>query len=280
MGLVFMLAILYSWGTKPKKPILLRSSTHILALSVLIFGVASTFAQEDPHPTTVPQKADFASHAQKVFQTAKARYESDKSNAEAAWQFGRACYDWAEFSSSKAEREDIANQGIAACQGVVQRDAQSAFGHYYLALNEGQLARARKLEGLKLAEKMEIEFKTVLNLDPRLDYAGADRGLGLLYLNVPRWPLGIGSKSKARLHLQNAEKMFPNSPENVLNLVEADLDWRDKKGAISELKKLDEIWPAAKKEFTGEQWASTWADWEGRRELFRNKAGLPYKPAE
>lgn len=279
MGLVFMLAILYSWGTKPKMAILLRGKTHILALSFLVLWAASIYAQEDPHPTTVPQKPDFASRAEKAFQTAKTRYESDKTNPEAAWQFGRACYDWADFAISKSKREEIAQQGIAACQGVVQRDPRSALGHYYLALNQGQLARARKLEGLKLAEKMETEFKTVLNLDPRLDYAGADRGLGLLYLNVPRWPIGIGSKSKARQHLQKAEKLFPNYPENILNLVEADLKLGDKKGAINELKKLDEIWPAARKEFTGE-WASTWADWEGRREMFRNKTGLPYKPAE
>src|SRR5579884_3024462 len=272
MGLVFMLAILYSWGTKPKMPTSLRGKTHILALSLLVLWAASTCAQEDPHPTTVPQKPDFASHAEKAFQTAKTRYESDKTNPEAAWQFGRACYDWAEFAKSNSEREEIAQQGINACRNLLAHNPRSVEGHYYLALNLGQLARARKLEALKLVEPMETEFKTVLNMDPKLDYAGADRGLGLLYLNVPRWPLSIGNKAKARQHLQKAEKLFPNFPENILNLVEAYLKWNDKKDAIRELKKLDEIWPAARKEFSGEQWASTWADWEGRREMFRNKA--------
>ena len=125
---------------------------------------------------------------------------------------------------------------------------------------------------LKLVSEMETEFKIVLTLDPNLDYAGADRGLGLLYLESPGWPLSIGSKSKARQHLLKAEKLSPNSPENLLNLIEAHLGWGDKNAAIRELKQLDDLWPAARKEFTGEKWESTWADWETRRDTFQKKA--------
>jgi tetratricopeptide (TPR) repeat protein len=282
IGLEFMLAISISWGSKPTKRNLLRCKHFlcVFCLASLMSLTLSAPAQDDPHLTTIPQKTDFASRAEKIFQAAKALHESQPTNAEAAWQFGRACYDWADFATTKSQREAIANQGIATCRGLIQGDPNSAQGHYYLALNLGQLARTRKMEALKLVDQMEAEFKIVLNLDPKLDYAGADRGLGLLFLNTPGWPLSIGSKSKARLHLQKAEKLFPNYPENLLNLIEAHLKWGDRNAALRELRNLDEIWPAARKEFTGEGWAASWADWEGRRDFFYKKATQSSKALE
>lgn len=272
-----MLAIPNVWGLKPKHRNLLRVTRRFL-LFLAFFAVLplSAPAMEDSRPTTMPQKPIFAARAQKAFDDAKARYQANPTNAEAAWQFGRACYDWAEFAKTGPDREQIAEQGIAACSNLIQLDPKFAQGHYYLALNLGQDARTRNLGALKLVQQMETEFKTVINLDPKLDYAGADRGLGLLYLETPGWPLSIGSNSKARQHLQKAEKLFPNSPENLLNLIEAHLSWGDKNAAIRELKQLDELWPAAKKEFTGEQWEPAWADWEARRDSFWKKV----KPTE
>lgn len=268
-----MLATLYYWGTKPKNPVPLRGKCLIFAgLLTFLFGVClPVFSQEDSRPPTTPLNAGLAAHAEKVFQSAKARYKEQPTNAEAAWQFGRACYDWGDFATSKAQQEDIAKQGIAACLGVVEKDTHSAVGHYYLALNLGQLARTKKLAALKMVEQMEGEFKTVLSLDPKLDYAGADRGLGLLYMEAPGWPMSIGSKSKARQHLLKAERMFPAFPENVLNMIEADAKWGDHTAAVRELRKLDEIWAGAKKELTGENWAASWADWEQRRATFWEK---------
>ncbi|MDB6021542.1 MAG: hypothetical protein JWQ04_1399, partial [Pedosphaera sp.] len=165
-------------------------------------------------------------------------------------------------------------------RALIERDPNSAPGHYYLSLNLGQLAQTRKLGALKIVGQMEAEFKIALGLDPKLDYAGSDRGLGLLYLETPGWPISIGSKSKARLHLQKAAKLFPNYPENLLNLIEAHLKWGDKNAALRELKSLDDLWPAAQKEFTGEAWEATWADWETRRETFRKKAAQAPKSIE
>ena len=70
---------------------------------------------------------------------------------------------------------------------------------------------------------------------------------------------------------RQALKLSPDYPENQLNLIEAQLKWGDKKAAAAGLKALDEIWPDARKKLTGDEWASSWADWEKRREAAQKR---------
>jgi hypothetical protein len=61
----------------------------------------------------------------------------------AAWQFGRACFDLAEFATNNTERASLAEQGIAACRQAMARESNSAPAHYYLGMNLGQLAETK-----------------------------------------------------------------------------------------------------------------------------------------
>lgn len=284
---MLMLAIANSWGTKPDKALQLPHKFHFLAFVkhwivvgwTIVLVCLPSLAEAD---TTTNQPADnarYAQHAEKAFTEAKSKFETQTNNPEAEWEFGRACYDWADYSTSDKQRADIAKQGIAACRKLIESDTDSAPGHYYLAMNLGQLAQTKSLGALKIVSQMEAEFKIALGLDPKLDFAGPDRGLGLLYLEAPGWPASIGSKSKARQHLQKALKLFPNFPENALNMIEAELKWGEKRDASRALEALDQIWPAAQKEFTGDQWASTWADWDRRRKIADEKAAGSRKTA-
>ena len=112
----------------------------------------------------------------------------------------------------------------------------------------------------------------MLAADAKFDHVGADRNLGLLYWQAPGWPLSIGSKVKARQPLSAALKGAPDYPENTLNLIEAELKWGDKAGVTRDLKSLGELWPGALKKYTGEEWASSWADWEKRKAAAEKKA--------
>jgi tetratricopeptide (TPR) repeat protein len=232
----------------------------------------NTLAKADSAPVVSQSNSvNFAQRAEKAFIAAKTRFETETSNPEAKWQFGRTCYDWADFATSDKQRADIAQQGIAACRELIERNIDSAPGHYYLAMNLGQLAQTKSLGALKIVRQMEGEFKIALGLDPKYDFAGADRGLGLLYLEAPGWPTSIGSKPKARQHLQKALKLFPDFPENLLNQIEAEIKWDDKRDAIRDLTALDVLWPTARKQFEGDKWAPSWADWEKRRGLAESK---------
>jgi len=120
----------------------------------------------------------------------------------------------------------------------------------------------------------------VLKTNALFDNAGPDRNLGLLYRDAPGWPASIGNRAKARQHLQQAVILTPGFPENLLNLIEAELGWDETSKALRDLKTLDELWPKAQKEYIGEEWELSWADWIKRRDDARKKAGpTPVSPS-
>lgn len=236
-----------------------------LALALVCFlGIAvNVFAGDQDN-------ARFAQRAETAFDQAQARCRSQTDNPTAAWEFGRACYDWADWATNKAQRAAIAKKGIAACQQSLLF-TNSAAGHYYLAMNMGQQARSETLGALKLVRQMEREFLAAAALDPHADFAGPARGLGLLYRDAPGWPMSIGNRSRARNFLESAVVLAPAYPENILNLAESYLKWGDTAGAKKELAALDTLWPAAQKSLTGPHWEWSWDDWTNRRDVLRQK---------
>jgi len=214
----------------------------------------------------------FAQRAERHFQEARKKFQASTNDLGAAWQFGRACFDWADFAKNDHQRESITGEGIAACRRVIAEDPKSVPGHYYLAMNLGQLAQTKTLGALTIVDEMEREFKTVRDLDAKFDCAGPDRNLGLLYFEAPGWPASIGSKARARQHLQRAVQLAPRYPENHLCILEAYLKWGDKNNLVRELKITEELLPQARKEFTGEAWAQSWVDWDKRWKRIREKA--------
>ena len=242
------------------------NSRWALALWLAVAAPAAAQTDATPHSPTV------AAHAEQNFRAARERFHNQATNNEAGWQFARACFDRAEFATNNTERAMLAVEGISAARDVAARAPKLAAGHYYLAMNLGQLARTKMLGALKLVGEMECEFKTAHDLDEHLDFAGPDRNLGQLYFQAPGWPTSIGSHHKAREHLEHAVELAPEYPENHLDLLEACLKWNDKKGVQRELKAVGELWPAARASFTGEKWESIWADWEARRARLTKEA--------
>jgi tetratricopeptide (TPR) repeat protein len=162
-------------------------------------------------------------------------------------------------------------EGIAAARKGLGLDPNLAPAHYYLGMNLGQLARTRKLGALKLVDEMEGEFHTVTRLNPGFDFAGAHRCLGLLYRDAPGWPISVGSRGKARLHLSKAVELSPEYPDNWLCLIEAYAGWGDKERARSHYHAAQDHFKAARKRFTGIQWKSSWESWDARLDAIRSK---------
>jgi hypothetical protein len=236
-----------------------RATKWIFAAGILILTAGIILANE-------AQWKASAAFAGSEFQRAQTRFQSDTKNPTNAWQFARAAFDFAEFSTNDTQRADLARQGIAACRALVARDPKIAAGHYYLAMNLGQLARTEFLGALRLVREMEREFQTAAALDARLDHAGPERNLGLLYREAPGWPVSIGSKRKSRPFSEQAVQLTPDYPENHLNLIESYLKWDEPVAAKKELHALDVIWPAARTNLTGEKWAHSWDNWSMRRD--------------
>lgn len=238
-----------------------------LVLITLILCTLSNHASADS------QTNIFAARLEAEFRAAQTRYLSDTNNATNAWQFARASFNLSDSATNEAQRADIAKLGIAACKALVEREPKSAPGHYYLAMNLGELAEAEapSFAAYRLVKEIEREFKTAVELDEHIDFAGPVRNLGLLYRDAPGWPISIGSKHKARELLERSVELAPGDPENHLNLAESLLRWKERDAALKELRALDTIWADAQKQFTGPAWEESWHDWSVRRETLRAK---------
>jgi len=210
----------------------------------------------------------FAERARAAWQSARNQFQSNTNDPVLAWQFARTCFDYADLSPEK--RAAIAQEGIAACSHSLTL-ADSAGAHYYLALNLGELAQTEDLGALKLVREMAREFEATAALDKKFDFAGPERGLGLLSRDAPGWPVSVGSRRKAREYLESAATLAPGDPENILNLAETCLKWGDKTEAKKELDVLGDLWPKAQKNFTGQAWEQSWDDWSKRRDVLREK---------
>lgn len=217
--------------------------------------------------------------AMRSYLEADARYKREPKGVEAAWQFGRACFDLADISTNSTERAKVAEKGIAACNQALAQNPALAVAHYYLGMNLGELAQTRGLTALKLVDQMEKEFELARTSDEHLDYAGPDRNLGMLYRDAPSW-ISIGSKSKAKKHLLRAVELAPGYPENRLNLAEGYVKWSDRNGARREVKALEELWPRARTNFAGIGWSLSWVDWEQRLKQLQKKVEEPSKSLE
>jgi len=226
-------------------------------------------------PTTASCGESPEERYRRLYQTEKRRWEQSNTNAEAGWEFARACFDWADLAATDGQRARIAQEGIVAARHAVELEPGSAPARYYLGLNLGQLAQTKLLGALKLLDEMESAWKQSLALDPQFDYAGAHRSLGLLYRDAPGWPASLGDRTKARQHLRKAVALSPDYPDNQLFLLESYLKWGEKKAAADEIPAIEEILKSARTKLSGDAWVLSWRDWDQRWEKIKAKTSVP-----
>jgi tetratricopeptide (TPR) repeat protein len=205
------------------------------------------------------------------YKESQKRFATETNDATAAWEFGRACFDMSTMQKNTAAQALFAEEGIAACQHALALNPSSAPAHYYLGMDMGRLADTkRNLAALRMVKDMEREFLAARALDKQFDYAGPDRNLGLLYRDAPVIA-SIGSRAKARQHLEQAVEIAPEFPENQLNLLEVYVKWDYHNEAERQFGELEKMWPAAQKNFTGVGWVMSWSDWNKRLDAIKKK---------
>jgi tetratricopeptide (TPR) repeat protein len=207
---------------------------------------------------------DFVTRAEQEFRAAMTSWRTNSASITAAVEVARAAFLWADFPMPDERREELAQKGIEAARRAISGDPNNAAARYWLALNQGQLARTKMLGALPLVKDMARELLHARDLDEHVDYAGPDRALGLLYRDAPGWPTSVGEKKRARIHLERAVKLHPEFPENQLCLVETYEKWGERNAFEQQLKTTERIVSEAHDKFKGPAWDYTWADWERR----------------
>jgi len=216
--------------------------------------------------------------AERNYQQAQQRLRQSPTNLTLLVEFSRAAFEWAELAPKDDQRAEVAQRGMEAARRVIGQSSTNAAARYWLAMNMGQFARTKMFAALKLVREMEAEFLRARELDRMVDYAGPDRSVGLLYRHTPGWPTSIGSKKKARQHLERAVELVPAFPENHLCLLESYAEWDEKENFHRQFKKTAEALEAARAKYKGPEWEPSWADWEKRFANMKAKAtklGVP-----
>jgi tetratricopeptide (TPR) repeat protein len=207
-----------------------------------------------------------ASHARALrdYESASRRWKADTNNLEASWQLGRACFDLADAATNNTQRAQIAQEGIIASRRATVIDPKLAAGYYYLGLNLGQLARARPLSAIGILDDVESAWLSAIALDPKFEYSGSHRAIGVLYRDAPGWPLSLGNRKKSLFHLEKAVEVSPDYPGNRLYLLETWLKWGKKDEARAALDVTRKVMEKAPASFTGPAWTEALADWDRR----------------
>ena len=218
---------------------------------------------------------NFLAQAESAYRAAQAAYATNTQNVSAAIDLARTAFDNADLAKTDDQRETLANIGIAATRNASALNTNSVDAHYYLALNLGQLARTKMLGALKILTEMEQALKRALALDPKFDYAGGHRTIGVLYLEAPGWPTSVGNKNKARAHLTQALALAPEFPDNHHCYLEALAKWREWAALHEKIAAYHALLPAAKTNFTGPEWDYEWFDWTRRFKEIQTKAKKP-----
>jgi tetratricopeptide (TPR) repeat protein len=244
-----------------------------LAILLLLLGSPPVSLQANPPPT--PHLVH-SNDARQVYLDKKSLSEKNSGDLAAAWQYAKACFDYADFSTQDSQRESLALQGIKTARHAIQLDPASAQGHYTLALNLGQLARTRTLTALQLVQEMEREFLKAIQLDPKIDHAGPHRALGILYRDAPGWPVSLGNRKKAQTHLQKAINLFPQYPGNTLSFLECLQAQGQDDQVCRQIPASQRMLDQARQQLTGPAWAASWAEWDARWSDLRRK--IPCQP--
>ncbi len=217
----------------------------------------------------------FAGQAERAFTDALSEHRRAPADTNAAIALARAAFDWGEYSATDRQRAAIAERGIEAARAALVRNTNLGAAHYWLGMNLGQMARTKSIGAIPLIKEIAAAFLRARDLDPKIDFAGPDRSLGLLYRDAPGWPTSLGNKKKAREHLERAAALCPEFPENPLCLLETCQQWGERQNFTLQLRKIDRALNDARPRLTGPQWEAAWADWNKRLEAMKTTAVQP-----
>jgi len=261
-------------GARPRRQAAQRCLAFAPGLVLLlILGFAWMASPTQLCAQAEPSESAIA-YYRRLYQEARKTWRSETNRAETALRFAAACFDWADFVSDQSQRADIAQEGIQAARRAVALEPKDAAGYYYLALDLGRLAQTKFLGALKLVNEMEVNFKRSTELDPKLDFSGAHRSLGLLYRDAPGWPTSLGDRGKARNHLKKAVELSPDYPDNQLTYLESLLNWGEKKAVAEQIATVETILKNARERLTNDASRFNWPDWDKRWEKIKSRADV------
>jgi tetratricopeptide (TPR) repeat protein len=156
-------------------------------------------------------------------QEAKAKYEAALATGGdaygASWRLARISYWIGDHTANKDMKKAILLQGIEHAKKAVELGPDQADGHFWLGVCYGVYGEAKGvLKSLSLVKPIKEAMRRVLEIDPAYDRGGADRVLGRVYHEVPKF--AGGGEKKSLEHLLKSIEYGPRVGLNLLYLAD------------------------------------------------------------
>lgn len=145
----------------------------------------------------------------------------DAANPDVQWRLVRAYfnyYDELTDLNRRADQQWAADTGYALAVSAIAKHPQHPELLYYYATIGLCYLDFHRFKAVFLVNALLETFEKTRKLVPALDDGGSDRSLGILYHELPGWPLGRGDKKKSLYHLKEAVRISPERAANRLTL--------------------------------------------------------------
>lgn len=150
---------------------------------------------------------------ERMLQELRARPQSPARLGEEA----RLLHFLAEASEDGGQRDRYREQGRALAKRALAEDPEQPAALLWWTAHRGSQATAlNPFQAVKIAREIEQTLLRLRAVAPGYDSSAADRVLGIVYQVAPA-VVSIGSKEKARTHLNAALARHPEHPGNLLS---------------------------------------------------------------
>lgn len=185
----------------------------------------------------------------------------------------RVCFLLADVEPDPERRKLLAAEGarwgeLAESLGAVSEAATL----YYHAMNLGLAVRDDIVLALRNLSRIEALLTLAAYLDPSVDQGGPVRVLGMLYIQAPAWPQGIGDPERGLGLLHYAIRHFPGHPLNHLFFAQA--LWQTEGESQSIQKPVCE----ALRLSAAPKWGDAGKSWQKQAEELAQEAGVTCAP--
>jgi hypothetical protein len=135
----------------------------------------------------------------------------------ALWRGARACAWLARNLNDRGQRETFALKGISMGREAARKASTNVESFYYLGLCLGAFAELKGTPPRDIVREMRDMMQMAMALDPKFDYCGPHRFLGLLMIESEAYPLyAVGTAEQGLKHLETATRACPDYGENHL----------------------------------------------------------------
>lgn len=133
---------------------------------------------------------------------------------------------------SKKDSEKCFEQLVTNNAQALKAHPQDEQLHVWMGINLSSQAGAKGgLGALSLVKKAKAEFEQVIKNAPNTLDGSAYTSLGVLYYQVPGWPIGFGSDKQAKKMLKKGLALNPNGLDSNYFYADFMRDQGDKKAA-------------------------------------------------